>query len=117
MPATKKIARETQDQDLSQLQNIFAKSTPAAEQKAAEPVVTDLINEEKTAAVNQQEQRMISDTKIGIRLTTDKKNELKAYFISHGVTVSQGVLDAYELLKRFESEGKVAYKNGILNVF
>ncbi len=113
MPATRKINKEVQEDDLNQMKNLFSsksstqESTPSNEEAVATQAVYSAVKEES---------KNVTDTKIGVRLTTAKKNELKAYFISHGVTVSQGIIDAYELLRKFETEGKVAYKDGILNI-
>ncbi len=112
MPATRKINREIQEDDLNQMKNLFQTNAMSAPVQEEEPVQKT----PQAANVIRDDSKDISDTKIGVRLTTAKKNELKAYFISHGVTVSQGVIDAYELLRKFETEGKVAYKDGILNI-
>ena len=63
-----------------------------------------------------EEKKEVSDTTVGIRMTTAKKREMKAYFIQHGTTMSQGVIDAFALLKKLEDEGKVEYRDGILEI-
>lgn len=61
-----------------------------------------------------QDERVVSDTTVGIRMTKQKKREMKAYFIQKGTTLSQGVIDAYHLLKAMEAEGKIVYRDGQL---
>jgi len=61
-----------------------------------------------------EEHKSTSDTTVGIRMTTAKKREMKAYFIQHGTTMSQGVIDAFTLLKTLEAEGLVSYTDGML---
>ena len=136
MATRKKVV--TSSQDLNQLKNLFGESSIGS--ASAEPVINEQIETvatpefqtqqevpvEKTESraewhqlVNEpnvitEEKQGVSDTTVGIRMTTAKKREMKAYFIQHGTTMSQGVIDAFALLKMLEDEGVVAYKDGIL---
>lgn len=136
MPATRKRSEPNED-TLKQLQGIFT-SNPVIEpeideeEKYAEPVietvkVTKEVTKPVASALNDkiheldpssnvitEEKKEVSDTTVGIRMPTAKKREMKAYFIQHGTTMSQGVIDAFALLKVLEEEGKVEYKDGIL---
>ena len=49
-----------------------------------------------------------------LKMTMQKKREIKAYFIQKGTTLSQGILDAYNLLKELDAEGIISYKDGQL---
>lgn len=143
MPATRKKT-VVQTEDLNQLQSLFGKSTtsdsnaettvaeetqrtqtvatPAFEDtnkassvlKSAKPLADKITELDPTSNVITEEKKEVSDTTVGIRMTTSKKREMKAYFIQHGTTMSQGVIDAFTLLKMLEDEGKVEYKDGIL---
>lgn len=127
MPATRKISREAQNQDLEQLKSLFGtKSTvsstnptpskpietvqPQESVQPSEKIQTVALSETQQTA----EQKTTSDTTVGIRMTTQKKREIKAFFIQKGTTLSQGILDAYNLLKELDAEGIVTYKDGQL---
>lgn len=134
MGATRKIQREANDADLAQMQSIFGSSTVKpvqqdtqvsqitqnnssnSEEKKIESVVEKPAQIETVATSNiiTEENKPVSDTTVGIRMTTAKKREMKAYFIQHGTTMSQGVIDAFTLLKQLEAEGVIAYKDGLL---
>ena len=137
MPATRKITKEAQNQDLEQLKGLFnvAKSQGISEQKIETVQASDQVktsekietvakseqkNEnlqksaEKSSQVSQNSEKSTSDTTVGIRMTTQKKREIKAFFIQKGTTLSQGILDAYNLLKALDSEGSITYKDGQL---
>lgn len=123
MPATRKITREAQNQDLEQLKGLFGakQETPSAEKpietvqdsessQPQEKIQTVALSESQPTS----EQKAITDTTVGIRMTTQKKREIKAFFIQKGTTLSQGIIDAYNLLKELDSEGSITYKDGQL---
>lgn len=123
MPATRKISKEAQSQDLDQLKSLFSSSTssgktgkqietvaPSEVQKTEEVQKSPQI--ETVASSSEENTKHTSDTTVGIRMTTQKKREMKAYFIQKGTTLSQGILDSYNLLKELESEGVVTFKDG-----
>lgn len=142
--ATRKITREASNDDLAQMQSLFGGSTSNnvkpvkqeeqviqntqdklsnlsnSDNKQIESVVVQTPAQIQTVAVEKEskviteENKSVSDTTVGIRMTTAKKREMKAYFIQHGTTMSQGVIDAFTLLKTLEAEGKIAYKDGLL---
>lgn len=85
---------------------------PAAVQISAAVSATSAPAGSPVAAA--QDERVVSDTTVGIRMTKQKKREMKAYFIQKGTTLSQGVIDAYHLLKAMEAEGKIVYRDGQL---
>lgn len=133
MAATRKkgVPQQVIAEDLDQMKNLFGGATKKIETVATpefdvvpEPVVEEVhLNiqdsniqsaKEPDTNVITEEKREVSDTTVGIRMTTAKKREMKAYFIQHGTTMSQGVIDAFALLKMLEDEGKVAYRDGIL---
>lgn len=66
------------------------------------------------SSVITEEKKEVSDTTVGIRMTSAKKREMKAYFIQHGTTMSQGVIDAFTLLRKLEEKGLASYKDGLL---
>ena len=71
----------------------------------------------QTVALNTEtpdSSKTTTDTTVGIRMTMQKKREIKAYFIQKGTTLSQGILDAYNLLKELDVEGIISYKDGQL---
>lgn len=135
MPATRKISREAQNQDLEQMKGLFGSSTPVVKQvnpietvqSIAETPVNTVVEAEKeapktveqiqTVALNAETadaSKTTTDTTVGIRMTMQKKREIKAYFIQKGTTLSQGILDAYNLLKELDAEGIISYKDGQL---
>ena len=135
MPATRKISREAQNQDLEQMKGLFGSSTPVVKQvnpietvqPIAETPVNTFVETEKeapktveqiqTVALNtdtSESSKTTTDTTVGIRMTMQKKREIKAYFIQKGTTLSQGILDAYNLLKELDAEGIISYKDGQL---
>ena len=135
MPATRKISREAQNQDLEQMKGLFGSSTPVVKQvnpietvqPIAETPVNTVVEAEKeapktveqiqTVALNTEtpdSSKTTTDTTVGIRMTMQKKREIKAYFIQKGTTLSQGILDAYNLLKELDAEGIISYKDGQL---
>ena len=135
MPATRKVSREAQNQDLEQMKGLFGSSTPVVKQvnpietvqPIAETPVNTVVEAEKeapktveqiqTVALNTEtpySSKTTTDTTVGIRMTMQKKREIKAYFIQKGTTLSQGILDAYNLLKELDAEGIISYKDGQL---
>ena len=135
MPATRKISREAQNQDLEQMKGLFGSPTPVVKQvnpietvqPIAETPVNTIVEAEKeapktveqiqTVALNAEtadSSKTTTDTTVGIRMTMQKKREIKAYFIQKGTTLSQGILDAYNLLKELDAEGIISYKDGQL---
>ena len=132
MPATRKISREAQNQDLEQMKGLFGSPTPVVKQ--VNPIETvQPIDENPVVAVEKEEPKPVeqiqtvvqntetadaskttTDTTVGIRMTMQKKREIKAYFIQKGTTLSQGILDAYNLLKELDAEGIISYKDGQL---
>ena len=132
MPATRKKAVTSNPEDLMQMKSLFGHSgiendeteehiEPVAVETSGEKFKTDStpLSEkvhqiDPTSNIITEEKREVSDTTVGIRMTTAKKREMKAYFIQHGTTMSQGVIDAFALLKVLEEEGMVEYKDGIL---
>lgn len=134
MAATRKVQRTASEDDLAQMQNLFSKSTVKPVQQDEQVIQNNTLNlsnsnntqietvvepqkQIQTVAVSNvitEENKPTSDTTVGIRMTTAKKREMKAYFIQHGTTMSQGVIDAFTLLKTLEAEGLIAYKDGLL---
>lgn len=135
MPATRKISREAQNQDLEQMKGLFGSPAPVVKQEnpietvqpiAETPVntfvetkkeVPKTVEQIQTVALNTEtpdSSRTTTDTTVGIRMTMQKKREIKAYFIQKGTTLSQGILDAYNLLKELDAEGIISYKDGQL---
>lgn len=135
MPATRKVSREAQNQDLEQMKSLFGSPSPAVKQEnpietvqpIAETTVNTFVETEKeapktveqiqTVALNTEtpdSSKTTTDTTVGIRMTMQKKREIKAYFIQKGTTLSQGILDAYNLLKELDVEGIISYKDGQL---
>lgn len=123
MPATRKMTAEASQQDLDQLQNLFSSSKPAAspivQEEAPKKIETVPFVSPFSAPAKEQietvaEIKKTTDTTVGIRMTSQKKREVKAYFIQKGTTLSQGVMDAYNLLRELEKEGLVYYKDGEL---
>lgn len=131
MPATRKVSREAQNQDLEQMKSLFGSPAPAVKQEnpietvqpIAETPVNTVIEAQKTVEQIQtvaqntetvDSSKTTTDTTVGIRMTMQKKREIKAYFIQKGTTLSQGILDAYNLLKELDAEGIISYKDGQL---
>lgn len=135
MPATRKISREAQNQDLEQMKGLFGSPAPVVKQEnpieTVQPVVetpvSTIVEAEKEAlrpveqiqtvehpAEIAESSKTTTDTTVGIRMTMQKKREIKAYFIQKGTTLSQGILDAYNLLKELDAEGIISYKDGQL---
>ena len=135
MPATRKVSREAQNQDLEQMKSLFGSPAPVVKQEnpietvqpIAETPVNTFVETEKeapktveqiqTVALNTEttdSSKTTTDTTVGIRMTMQKKREIKAYFIQKGTTLSQGILDAYNLLKELDAEGIISYKDGQL---
>ena len=132
MPATRKISREAQNQDLEQMKGLFGSPSPVVKHEnpieTVQPIVeTPVVETEKeaqkpaeqiqTVAQNTEtadSSKTTTDTTVGIRMTMQKKREIKAYFIQKGTTLSQGILDAYNLLKELDAEGIISYKDGQL---
>lgn len=138
--ATRKIPREVQNQDEEQLKNLFGGSSVKPVQQNIQNTqveqiqtsnMSNLSNSQESKSVGQEKQietvaaepdekiiteenKPVSDTTVGIRMTTAKKREMKAYFIQHGTTMSQGVLDSFALLRTLEAEGLIVYKDGLL---
>lgn len=107
MPATRKVSREAQNQDLEQMKSLFGSPAPVV--KHENPIETVAHNTESVDV-----SKTTTDTTVGIRMTMQKKREIKAYFIQKGTTLSQGILDAYNLLKELDAEGIISYKDGQL---
>ena len=135
MPATRKISNTVQNQDLNQLKNLFSSKNNITseiietsefaakyETEIKNPAVKeDLSNQEKNDEIQDsniitEEKKEVSDTTVGIRMTTAKKREMKSYFIQHGTTLSQGVIDAFTLLRKLEANGIVEYNDGLLEI-
>lgn len=126
MAATRKTIREASDADLNQMKNMFGSLTVKPVQQDEQNIqitqTESLNNSEQKQQIETvvkksvftEENKPTSDTTVGIRMTTAKKREMKSYFIQHGTTMSQGVIDAFSLLKTLEAEGVVAYKDGLL---
>ena len=131
MPATRKVSREAQNQDLEQMKSLFGSPAPAVKQEnptetvqpIAETPVNTVVEAQKTVEQIQtvaqntetvDSSKTTTDTTVGIRMTMQKKREIKAYFIQKGTTLSQGILDAYNLLKELDAEGIISYKDGQL---
>ena len=135
MPATRKVSREAQNQDLEQMKGLFGSPSPVVKhenpietvQPIAETPVNTFVETKKeapktveqiqTVALNTEttdSSKTTTDTTVGIRMTMQKKREIKAYFIQKGTTLSQGILDAYNLLKELDAEGIISYKDGQL---
>ena len=131
MPATRKVSREAQNQDLEQMKSLFGSPAPAVKQEnpietvqpIAETPVNTVVEAQKTVEQIQtvaqntetvDSSKTTTDTTVGIRMTMQKKREIKAYFIQKGTTLSQGILDAYNLLKELDVEGIISYKDGQL---
>ena len=135
MPATRKVSREAQNQDLEQMKSLFGSPAPVVKQEnpietvqpIAETPVNTFVEAEKEAPKNVEQIQTVAlnaetadssktttDTTVGIRMTMQKKREIKAYFIQKGTTLSQGILDAYNLLKELDAEGIISYKDGQL---
>ena len=135
MPATRKVSREAQNQDLEQMKSLFGSPARVVKQEypietvqpIAETPVNTFVETKKeapktveqiqTVALNTEtpdSSRTTTDTTVGIRMTMQKKREIKAYFIQKGTTLSQGILDAYNLLKELDAEGIISYKDGQL---
>ena len=135
MPATRKVSREAQNQDLEQMKGLFGSPSPVVKhenpietvQPIVETPVSPVVEAEKvtpkpveqiqTVALNTEtpdSSKTTTDTTVGIRMTMQKKREIKAYFIQKGTTLSQGILDAYNLLKELDAEGIISYKDGQL---
>ena len=120
MPATRKVSREAQNQDLEQMKSLFGSPSPAVKQE--NPIETEkeapkTVEQIQTVALNTEtpdSSKTTTDTTVGIRMTMQKKREIKAYFIQKGTTLSQGILDAYNLLKELDVEGIISYKDGQL---
>ena len=133
MPATRKVNHVSQEQDLEQMKNIFGTSSPSnSVAKSISSITPEFDGEpeiekkepaehlhkeaEQDSNIITEEKKEVSDTTVGIRMTTAKKREMKAYFIQHGTTMSQGVLDAFTLLRKLEDSGVVEYKDGLLEI-
>ena len=131
MPATRKVSREAQNQDLEQMKSLFGSPAPVVKQEnpietvqpIAETPANTVVEAQKTVeqiqtvALNTEtpdSSKTTTDTTVGIRMTMQKKREIKAYFIQKGTTLSQGILDAYNLLKELDAEGIISYKDGQL---
>ena len=127
MPATRKISREAQNQDLEQMKGLFGSPAPVIKQEnpieTVQPAVETAkevpkpVEQIQTVAHNAESvetSKTTTDTTVGIRMTMQKKREIKAYFIQKGTTLSQGILDAYNLLKELDAEGIISYKDGQL---
>jgi len=127
MPATRKVSREAQNQDLEQMKSLFGSPAPVVKQENPIETVQPIVETEKeapktveqiqTVALNTEtpdSSKTTTDTTVGIRMTMQKKREIKAYFIQKGTTLSQGILDAYNLLKELDAEGIISYKDGQL---
>ena len=135
MPTTRKVSREAQNQDLEQMKSLFGSpasvvkhenpietvqpivETPVSSAVEAEKVTPKPVEQIQTVAQNTEtvdSSKTTTDTTVGIRMTMQKKREIKAYFIQKGTTLSQGILDAYNLLKELDAEGIITYKDGQL---
>ena len=109
------------NQQVNTTQPVKTVETPVFEETPVVPTptvpLTQKVQEiDPNSNVITEEKKEVSDTTVGIRMTTAKKREMKAYFIQHGTTMSQGVIDAFALLKKLEDEGKVEYRDGILEI-
>jgi len=137
MAATRKVQREASQEDLDQMKNLFGSQPVKPVQQDIQVTQNTQSNSSNLSNSNNrqietvvetqqqiqtvapsniitEENKPTSDTTVGIRMTTAKKREMKAYFIQHGTTMSQGVIDAFTLLKTLEAEGVIAYKDGLL---
>ena len=110
MPATRKVSREAQNQDLEQMKSLFGSPAPVVKQENPIETVQPIALNTETP----DSSKTTTDTTVGIRMTMQKKREIKAYFIQKGTTLSQGILDAYNLLKELDAEGIISYKDGQL---
>lgn len=129
--ATKKIQRDASAQDLDQMKNLFGgstvrqviqdeqveqKITTVSNEKPVAPIQTVAISSNNTASntsnVIADDRKEVSDTTVGIRMTQKKKRELKAYFIQKGMTLSEGVMAAYELMKDMEKANQISFVDG-----
>lgn len=129
--ATKKIQRDASAQDLDQMKNLFGgstvrqviqdeqveqKITTVSIEKPVAPIQTVAISSNNTASntsnVITDDRKEVSDTTVGIRMTQKKKRELKAYFIQKGMTLSEGVMAAYELMKDMEKANQISFVDG-----
>ncbi|MCQ2592681.1 MAG: hypothetical protein MJ188_07835 [Treponema sp.] len=99
--------QQNNNQQINQIQTVAATEKENSE-------VTAASSTSSIGSVITEENKPVSDTTVGIRMTTAKKREMKAYFIQHGTTMSQGVLDSFALLKTLEAEGLIEYKDGLL---
>ena len=135
MPETRKVSREAKNQDLEQMKSMFDSKAPVVKHEnpieTVQPIVdTPVYQVEEAEKVSEKpteqiqtvahntesvdSSKTITDTTVGIRMTMQKKREIKAYFIQKGTTLSQGILDAYNLLKELDAEGIISYKDGQL---
>ena len=104
MPATRKVSREAQNQDLEQMKSLFGSPAPAVKQEnpietvqpIAETPVNTVVEAQKTVEQIQtvaqntetvDSSKTTTDTTVGIRMTMQKKREIKAYFIQKGTTL------------------------------
>lgn len=106
MPATRKIQPEASSQDLNQLKSLFG----AKEEKIETVALTENKPDEKIETVAPKKEN--KDKTIGIRMTEEKNREFKAYFIQHGMTMADGVIGQFELVKELEEKGIVKCRNG-----
>lgn len=102
-------------QPVTTVETPVLKETPVVQTQTV-PLTQKVQEIDPNTNVITEEKKEVSDTTVGIRMTTAKKREMKAYFIQHGTTMSQGVIDAFALLKKLEDEGKVEYRDGILEI-
>lgn len=95
-----------------QIETVAAPIQTVVTQPAATQTTAAVSSQAGSPVTAAQDERVVSDTTVGIRMTKQKKREMKAYFIQKGTTLSQGVIDAYHLLKAMEAEGKIVYRDG-----
>lgn len=91
--------------------NERSKPSIIKEEKRIETVVAQKTDSKQ---ISEDKNKVVSDTTVGIRMTEAKKREMKAFFIQNGTTMSQGVLDAFGLLKSLLEEGRISYEDGVL---
>ena len=96
---------------------MISKFSPAVCPSLVKKEAPKTVEQIQTVALNAEtadSSKTTTDTTVGIRMTMQKKREIKAYFIQKGTTLSQGILDAYNLLKELDAEGIISYKDGQL---
>ena len=83
MPATRKVSREAQNQDLEQMKSLFGSPAPAVKQE--NPIETEkeapkTVEQIQTVTLNTEtpdSSKTTTDTTVGIRMTMQKNEKLK----------------------------------------